>query len=146
MKEISNKGKEAEVAQKEQTDVPDMTTPFTEEDLVSCWNVYAASEKISKKVYLKNTMINCKPVLKDNFAFEVDVHNPGQKAELNAVSADLLQYLREQLKNTHIEMQVRVQENSKKILVYTPAEKYNYLLGLNPALAKLVEEFNLRLE
>ncbi len=146
MKEIYNKGKESEVTQKEQMDVPDITTPFTEEELVSCWDAYATSEKISKKVYLKNTMINCKPVLKDNFAFEVDVHNPGQKAELNAVSADLLQYLHEQLKNTHIEMQVRVQENSTKVLVYTPAEKYNYLLGLNPALAKLVEEFNLRLE
>ena len=146
MKEIYNKGKESEVAQKEQTDVPDITTPFTEEELVSCWVAYATSEKISRKVYLKNTMINCKPVLKENFVFEVDVHNPGQKAELTAVSADLLQYLHEQLKNTHIEMQVRVQENGTKVLVYTPAEKYNYLLGLNPALAKLVEEFNLRLE
>ena len=146
MKEITNKGKDAEVAQRKQSDVPEMTTPFTEEDLVRCWDAYAASEKINGKVYMKNTMINCKPVLKDNFTFEVGVYNPGQKAELNAGSADLLQYLREQLKNTRLEMQVRVLESAKKVLVYTSTEKYNYLLGLNPALAKLVEEFNLRLE
>lgn len=121
----------------------DLSAAFTEEDLKRCWDAYAASERIGQKVYLKNTMINCKPTLKGGSVFEVGVYNPGQREELMGGSADLLQYLRTELKNTHIEMQVRVVETNDKHLAYTAAEKYAYLVGVNPVLAKLKDEFKL---
>ena len=122
----------------------EIVNPFTQEDLSRCWDAYAAS--IDKKVYLKNTMINCKPVLQDNYFFEVGVHNPGQQDELSNGCIDLLSYLRTQLKNTRIQMRVRIIESNEKHLAYTSTEKYEHLLNINPVLGRLKEEFNLSLD
>ena len=132
---------------KEQTNVQtvdsvhDTRNTFTEPDLIRCWDAYAAS--IEKKVYLKNTMINCKPVLKEHFYFDVCVHNPGQQDELTNNCIDILNYLRTHLQNSHIQMRVQVDETNQKHLAYTATEKYEHLLKINPVLGKLKDEFNL---
>lgn len=144
LKEI---GMEKPKAQSEEQDAlvsQELIGTFSEEDLIRCWNAYM--ETIDKKVYLKNTMINCKPVLQDNFFFEVAVHNPGQQDELSNGCIDLLNYLRTQLHNTRIQMRVRIIETNEKHLAYTSSEKFEHLLNVNPVLGKLKEEFNLTLD
>jgi len=121
--------------------VQDQLTTFDGNDLVKYWMLFA--EQIDKKVYLKNTMTNCKPVLQENFHFEVSVHNPGQQEELINNSIDILSFLRTHLKNTHIQMRVRISESNEKKLAYTATEKYQHLLDTNPALSRLRDEFNL---
>ena len=117
------------------------STPFDGEDLIRCWDVY--SETIEEKAHLKNTMINCKPVLLDNFHFEVKVHNPAQKEELISSSLDLLKLLRTHLKNDLIQMHIHIDENIEKKTVYTSVEKFEFLNNINPLLSKLIEEFDL---
>lgn len=144
LKEIGvEKPKNQTVQQNTQT-VQEVVTPFGEDELVRVWDAYAAS--IDKKVYLKNTMINCKPVLQENYFFEVGVHNPGQQDELSNGCVDLLNYLRVQLKNTRIQMRVRIIEANEKHLAYTSTEKFEHLLSVNPVLGKLKDEFNLTLD
>lgn len=117
------------------------TNQFTQEELVAAWDAFAAG--IDKKVYLKNTMINCKPVLQENFFFEVAVHNPGQQEELFNGAIDILSSIRVRLQNARVQMRVRIIESNEKHLAYTTTEKFEHLLGVNPALARLKEEFNL---
>ncbi|MCD8178879.1 MAG: DNA polymerase III subunit gamma/tau [Tannerellaceae bacterium] len=124
--------------------VVQQVTPFDQNDLLKYWDAFGTM--IDKKVYLKNTMYNCKPVLQDNFFFEVAVHNPGQREELVNNSIEILSYLRSQLKNTAIQMQIRISETNEKKLAYTATEKYEHLLNINPALGKLKDEFNLTLD
>ncbi len=124
----------------------EMLTPFSQEDLLRCWDTYINSPMIEKKVYLKNTMINCKPELQENFFFDVPVFNPGQQEELTNNCIDLLDYLRTQLRNTRIQMRVRVMQTNEKQLAYTAEEKQEHLLKVNPLFAKLKEEFNLLLD
>lgn len=124
--------------------VVQQVTPFDQNDLLKYWDAFGTM--IDKKVYLKNTMYNCKPVLQDNFFFEVAVHNPGQREELINNSIEILSYLRSQLKNTAIQMQIRISETNEKKLAYTATEKYEHLLNINPALGKLKDEFNLTLD
>lgn len=144
LKEIGvEKPKTQTVHQNTQT-VQEMVAPFSQDELVRVWDAYAAS--IDKKVYLKNTMINCKPVLQENYFFEVGVHNPGQQDELSNGCVDLLNYLRVQLKNTRIQMRVRIIETNEKHLAYTSSEKFEHLLSVNPVLGKLKDEFNLTLD
>lgn len=126
------------------TSAQEVINVFTEQDLLTCWDAFALT--IDKKVYLKNTMINCKPVLQENFFFEVAVHNPGQLDELSNGSADLLNYLRTHLRNTRIQMRTRIIETNEKHLAYTASEKLEHLLGVNPVLGKLRDEFNLTLD
>jgi len=121
-----------------------LETPFTEEELVLQWDAFSGG--IDKKVYLKNTMINCKPVLQEDFFFEVAVHNPGQQNELAGNSIDILSFLRTHLNNTKMQMRIRIIDTNEKQLVYTSEEKYDYLVNINPALKKLTDEFELRLD
>lgn len=130
--------------QRTTTVAQETVTSFTQDDLLRAWDKFAGS--IEKKVYLKNTMINCKPTLQENFFFEVGVHNPGQQDELSNNCIDILSSLRTQLKNTHVQMRVRIIESNEKHLAYTSVEKYEHLLSVNPVLSKLREEFNLSLD
>ncbi|WP_293666044.1 DNA polymerase III subunit gamma/tau [uncultured Parabacteroides sp.] len=144
IKEIGVEHPKAQSAAQVETAAQEMQSPFSQEALVHYWDAFASS--IDKKVYLKNTMINCKPVLQDNYFFEVCVHNPGQQDELTNNCIDILSYLRAQLKNTRIQMRVRIDETNQKHLAYTSTEKYEHLLSINPVLAKLKDEFNLTLD
>ena len=146
LKEIGVEKPKNQMGQQENRTVQEMVNQFTEEDLVRCWDAYATNGIIDKKVYLKNTMINCKPVLQENYFFEVGVHNPGQQDELSNGCVDLLNYLRAQLRNTRIQMRVRIIETNEKHLAYTATEKFEHLLTVNPVLGKLKDEFNLTLD
>lgn len=146
LKEIGVEKPKNQMGQQENRTVQEMVNHFTEEDLVRCWDAYVTSGVIDKKVYLKNTMINCKPVLQENYFFEVGVHNPGQQDELSNNCVELLNYLRTQLRNTRIQMRIRIIETNEKHLAYTATEKFEHLLTVNPVLGKLKEEFNLTLD
>jgi DNA polymerase-3 subunit gamma/tau len=127
------------------TDIPDAKNNFSQEELVRYWLKYAESLTI-EKIHLKNTLINCKPALKENFTFEVSVYNPSQKDEISDNSAEILCYLRSNLNNSHIKMDIRIVEKDETEMIYTSTEKYNYLIKKNPNLEKLKNIFNLTLE
>ncbi|MDD4514991.1 DNA polymerase III subunit gamma/tau [Massilibacteroides sp.] len=144
LKEIVKEKPQEEVNTNTQVVGKVLSTPFEEESLIRYWDEF--STQIDKKVYLKNTMINCKPVLQENFYFEVAVHNPGQQDELATNSVDILTFLRSKLNNTQIQMRIRIVETNEKHLAYTATERYEHLLKENPVLARLKEEFNLRID
>jgi len=121
--------------------VPQENQPFTADDLTRAWDAYI--ETVGGRVNLKHTMINCRPVLKGDDTFEIVVHNPGQREVLLQNNAAILQSLRGQLKNGRVRFTVRIDETNEKRLAYTSKEKYDLLLEVNPALARLKEEFNL---
>lgn len=118
--------------------------PFTAEALLQCWNAYA--ETLEDKVHLKNTMINCKPVLLSEHHFELVVHNPGQRDAVLNHSVALLRTLRAQLKNSQIQLNVRIDETNEKKLAFTATEKYEYLNTVNPLLSTLRDAFDLTLD
>lgn len=121
----------------------ELNNPFTPEDLIAGWDVYA--EALDSEIHLKNAMTYCKPVLQDNYCFEIKVHNKGQQEILFNAAADILAFLRQRLKNTHIRMRVGISETNEKKPVYTTGEKYRHLMEMNPLLGKLKDEFNLAL-
>ena len=91
-------------------------------------------------------MIHNKPVLLENFKFEVMVSNPAQQEELISNSIEILKILRTQLKNEHIQMFIRIEETNEKKRAYTSEEKYEFLNDLNPLLSKLKDEFDLTID
>ncbi|OAV69536.1 DNA polymerase III subunit tau [Bacteroidales bacterium Barb4] len=115
--------------------------PFTAEALLTHWKSYA--ETLKAKIHLKNAMQSCKPVLQENDYFEAAVLNPGQQDELANNASDILAFLRRELKNTNIQMRVRVTAETAGKLPVTSAEKYEYLININPLLKQLREEFSL---
>lgn len=144
MKEFGAEKPKEQVSQPSSAITQEIVTPFEEADLIGHWDAFAAT--IDQKVYLKNTMINCKPVLQEDYYFEVAVHNPGQQEELINNAIEILPYLRGCLNNTRIQMRVRIVEGNEKQLAYTSTEKLELLMKTNPTLARLREEFNLTLD
>lgn len=144
MKEIGVEKPKQQTVQQATTNVKEVVTPFDNDSLVREWDNYAAT--IDKKVYLKNTMINCKPTLQENYYFEVAVHNPGQQEELINNAIHILPFLRQHLNNSRIQMRVRIVEGNEKHLAYTSTEKLELLMKINPTLGRLRDEFNLMLD
>lgn len=144
MKEIGVEKPKQQTVQQATTTVKEVVTPFDNDSLVREWDNYAAT--IDKKVYLKNTMINCKPTLQENYYFEVAVHNPGQQEELINNAIHILPFLRQHLTNSRIQMRVRIVEGNEKHLAYTSMEKLELLMKINPTLGRLRDEFNLTLD
>ena len=144
MKEIGVEKPKQQTVQQATTNVKEVVTPFDNDSLVREWDNYAAT--IDKKVYLKDTMINCKPTLQENYYFEVAVHNPGQQEELINNAIHILPFLRQHLTNSRIQMRVRIVEGNEKHLAYTSTEKLELLMKINPTLGRLRDEFNLTLD
>ena len=144
MKEIGVEKPKQQTVQQATTNVKEVVTPFDNDSLVREWDNYAAT--IDKKVYLKNTMINCKPTLQETYYFEVAVHNPGQQEELINNAIHILPFLRQHLTNSRIQMRVRIVEGNEKHLAYTSTEKLELLMKINPTLGRLRDEFNLTLD
>jgi DNA polymerase-3 subunit gamma/tau len=144
---LKKMGKEAEMKADEPLPVAagkEQLDAFGIEDLIKYWDEY--EQQLEGNAYLKSIMVNCKPVLQENYAFEVSVHNPGQQDELLNDSVKLLPFLRLRLKNSRIQMRIRISETNEKKLAYTSSEKYEYLSGINPLLHRLKDEFNLMLD
>ena len=144
LKEVGVEKPKQQTVQQATTNVKEVVTPFDNDSLVREWDNYAAT--IDKKVYLKNTMINCKPTLQENYYFEVAVHNPGQQEELINNAIHILPFLRQHLTNSRIQMRVRIVEGNEKHLAYTSTEKLELLMKINPTLGRLRDEFNLTLD
>ncbi len=143
LKELSKEKEKTPIVSFAQT--KDASSDFSQKDLTQYWIEYADSLTI-EKIHLKNTLISCKPALKDNFSFEVSVYNPSQKDEIFDSSAEILGYLYNKLNNTRIKMDIRIVEKDEKEMIYTSSEKYAYLSKKNPNIEKLKDIFNLTIE
>ncbi|MBB4037624.1 DNA polymerase-3 subunit gamma/tau [Dysgonomonas hofstadii] len=116
---------------------------FSPLQLINEWKAYA--EDITEEHHLKNTMLNCLPALLDNTSFEVVVNNPVQEQKLMEHRMDILYKLKSRLRNTQLQMQIRISEDNEKKLAFTPAEKFNLMMEENESLRKLKDEFGLEL-
>ncbi len=117
---------------------------FTRSDLIEKWNTYAKG--IKEKIHLKNTMLNISPDLKSGETISVSVYNPEQAQKLQEESTALVEFLRHELQNAYIMMEVDVTEQENTNIAYTETDKYKLFVSKNPQLQQLVNEFRLRLD
>lgn len=120
-----------------------LSDKFTANQLVAAWNEYA--EQIQEEHHLKNSMLNCQPDLISASIFEVVVNNPMQEQKLLEEKINILNAIKRRLRNTSIDMQVRITVENEKKLAFTPAERFNLMAQENEALQRLKDEFGLEL-
>ena len=88
--------------------------------------------------------INKPEIIKGNL-ISYTLTNNTNKLELEKNKIDLLNFLKKELKNDKILLEIRVNKLKEKSFVYTPTEKYDKLKKLNPNIEILRKEFKLNL-
>lgn len=121
-------------------------TPFSQQQLDELWFVYVSKhiDKKNRSLYL--TLNQRSPELKDDFILDFPIENKIQKQQIEAVSLDLINYLREKLNNFSIVLRTLVQEVEKEKTYYSAEERYKYLADKYPIIEKLRKKLDLDID
>ncbi len=121
-------------------------TPFTHDQLLKEWHVFADRLKAENKINLFTLMTANAPQLLADFKVGVTVENPIQQDLLNTSKIDILNELRTKLRNFAIDLVPVEVTNEVARKPYTAQEKYQAMVAKNPTLDMLRKTFNLGLE
>lgn len=127
---------------KQEVKIKEQFEPFTEDELVDKWRKFAYSVKL-KDLDLYSTLSSNDPKLKDNFRIELPIYNSAQEADINNRKAELLSYLRTQLKNTAIDLDLVIDKTKEPKGIFTDADKYKKMVEKNPKIEDLRKRFGL---
>ncbi len=145
--ETENAGEVNGLGTEDETNPP-LENQFTLEDIMQLWSFY--TEKIRVEMPRSySTMKTQLPVLKDQNIIELTLISKAQAEDFNQrIKADLLVYLRDNLKNNLITFDIVIPEDSAENgkRPYTDEEKFKYMAEKNPLLNKLKQDFNLDFE
>lgn len=115
---------------------------FSQEDLEKYWNEFAQQlEKKGKKIYLSYMSLSKPIVMGHNIMLEFP--NEGSKIDFENMNADLIAYLKTNLKNYDIKIKIKVNEAFKPKVIFTNEDKYNHFKTLNPLIEKFRNTFEL---
>lgn len=123
--------------------IVEMNEPFALDALHEAWLRF--TKKIPTETVLVQTMYLCMPQMLDATTFEVVVDNRAQMDKLNGRGADLMAFLRTDLRNTHLEMRIREREREERQKAFSPGERFVMLAEKNPELNRLKDIFGLEL-
>ncbi len=119
--------------------------PISEDGLRICWKQFAAT--LSKEeTAMAGRIMNIRPSLTGDTSFTVGIDNKIVAQELRTMQPRIEAYLRQQMQNSRISMQVVLEEAQKVHHIYSRVEQYQQLEQRNQALKKLKELFELDLE
>ncbi len=120
---------------------------FSSKLLEEKWNKFAEKKKREGKMGLFTTLTKVTPFLKDDFKIEFHLDSEVQKMDLNKETPYLLDYLRKELNNGLIQIELHVSElENQKISQFTSRERFFQMAEKNPDLHFFKEEFDLDLE
>lgn len=118
---------------------------FTDKELLKSWNAY--QQKLIKlgQKSLAACMSSDTPKLVEEFTIGLTLPNDLMRTQLESGKPALVRFLREELNNYGILLNINVNETVAKKFAYTPQEKFNKLKEKNPLLEELKKKFGLDL-
>lgn len=118
----------------------DEAEPFTEEQLKEKWNAFLPrlDSQPSLKAALKSL-----PKIQEDFTLVLEIDNRIQDENLAVVKPEFVSYLRQELKNSRINLKTIITEVKRDKVIYSDIEKYQAMASKNPNLALLKRTLNL---
>jgi hypothetical protein len=113
---------------------------FSREELKEKWNEYV--KKLVERPNLQSTLSKV-PSVTDNFNLELEVDNSMQEDLINSIKPELVAWLRKELKNSTIELQIKITEKEQQKIIYSDTDKYIEMVKKNPKLELLKNKFKL---
>ena len=118
---------------------------FSQEQLIESWDAYVNTLEDKGRYNLAAILKIDFPKIKDDNLIALEFPNSTNKIEVERQKVELLQFIRKELNNFEIELDITVNETIDKKFVYTSAEKYSKLKEKNPAIEILKKSFNLEI-
>ena len=115
---------------------------FTQENLENYWDKYHNYKQQNKEFNIASLLKISKPKKNGNI-IEYSVTSDINKKELEDELPELLSYIKTSLKNNLIEIKFNTNNSIKKNILYTPSEKFEKLVELNPSLEILRKKLDL---
>jgi len=116
--------------------------PYTEADIIALWEKYSEIMEKKGRFNIASILRIDKPKLLKN-TIKLTLPNSINKVELGIEKKEILDFIRKNLKNNNICIDLIVDEKIEKKLVYTDKDKYDLMKKKNPILEKLKNSFNL---
>ncbi len=126
------------------TDQQKRETPFTRDQLIDAW--VGLNKHFPREERLLAMLSAVTPEILNPRLCRITVANPWQKQEFAKFGKQVMNIVREQLKNDYLMLQVDVETRTEAARAYTAAEKYKLLAKQNPHLEELKNRMNLQLE
>lgn len=82
----------------------------------------------------------------EGYGVRIFLESPLEKTILERMEVDLLRFFRTELRNTQIQLEKVVTEQSETQQLYTSREKFEYMASQNPKLRLLKEQLGLDFE
>ena len=140
----SNQANSAQTSTGQSTTTEKRNTPFTIDQLKSAW--VGQVKNFEKEERFKAMLITYEPVMDSEHMFHITVKNQLQKKVFSQFGKQLMDNIRNELQNDHIQLKVEIDEHIIGQVAYTASEKYKLLAQQNPQLDDLRQRMNLQLE
>ncbi|TCD29079.1 DNA polymerase III subunit gamma/tau [Pedobacter psychrodurus] len=136
------------IAQGDDDDGPKKVTgdareAFSYDRLLEVWNVFTQKMKATDRINLFTILNNFAPTLLNPELIEISVESKTQEHLVQQESVELLNFLRNELRNFGVEVTYKLMERKIENRLYGNREKYDYLVAKNPKLDELRRRFNL---
>jgi DNA polymerase-3 subunit gamma/tau len=118
---------------------PEENEPFTFEQLRLVWTDFAEQRKKFQAEY----QLLLQPFEIREHLVVIHLLSPVQETMLNNFKSDLISYLREKLKNNTVLVAGELKETDEKQRLYTPRDKFDFLVEKNPVLRELKDRLGL---
>ena len=120
---------------------------FTQKDLEASWKNYATKIGLEGKHNLSSILKEKTPIVSDDFVLELTLNNKVQEEVLNEEKSNILAFLKKNLINNSIQLNIFIRELEKKeIKAYTPEDKFKEMAEKNPTLLEMKDQFGLELD
>jgi DNA polymerase-3 subunit gamma/tau len=120
---------------------------FDFEQLKKIIFTFAENKNLAGNRQLFTSITTAKIELNDTNVVILNIHNEAQKEILTAVKQDFLDYVRRELSNNTIGLEIKIEaELSANAKAYKPSEKFKLLAEKNPSLLELKKRFDLELD
>jgi len=116
---------------------------FDKKSLLKFWNEYSEYIKVEGKQNISSIMKMNQPDLISQSTISFDVANEMNKVEMTREMKYLIPFISEKLNHFGIKVEIVIKKKNQEDFIYSPQEKYQYLLKINPSLDKLRKKFDL---
>jgi DNA polymerase-3 subunit gamma/tau len=119
---------------------------FEENHFLLAYNRFVESIKIEKP-RLFSALNSHGPILSGNLNVELVFSNQAQQDDfVKNLKQEMTEFLRNELRNDNISIEMVISETEQKNLLYTEEDKFRHMVTKNPALGKLKQQMNLDFE